>query len=1052
MKKNLYRWLVLVTCSFLVCQTVAAQQHKITGIVKDTPGSIMPGVNVYVKGTSTGTTTDSNGEFAIEAQTGQVLTFSFIGYKSHEFTVGEQTRVEVFLNEDVETLNEIVVIGYGEVQRKDVTGSISSVKGEDIKRTNVTTLEQALQGRVPGMVIQQVSGQPGGGVSVQIRGITSLGGSSPLYVIDGVRVSVAGSTDGGMNPLAGINASEIESIEVLKDASATAIYGAQASDGVVLITTKRGKQSAPTVSYQFYTGFQRLIQRLPVMDLREHATFLNARAAEPTWNFDARPEFQNPEYLGEGTDWQDALFKTSQVSEHSISLSGGDEKTRYYLSGTYYQNDGIAFGSKFDRTSLRLNLDNKTTKWLKIGTSLQFVNIDERVNATTSSVISKALTMTPDIAVQNSDGSWGGAHNENPWVPRTENPLALALINKDEANRKQVYANAYAEVDIAKGLVLKNVIGGNFSTYNRDRFNPSYIMGNLIKDQSDASAEYSDYNHTEMSTVLTYNHSFGDKYKLTAMGGHEWQLNYSRQLSAARKDYPTNTVQTIGGGDPATATNGGSKGQSAIESYFGRLDFGFNDRYLFTGNARYDGNSMYAEQNRWIMSYSGVVAWKINNEAFFDGINSVDELKLRVSSGLTNRAGGRDYSYASTLTTASTGLGGVALVNDEIGNPDLKWEQTTYNNIGLDGAFFNWRISFSVDFYKRKTNDLAMQITLPMYSGTALGTWPPGSLRAPYVNIGSMENQGFDFRISSENVRGKAFTWRTDVTVSHNRNKITALNAEGASIDRTYSKTVPGRSLGEFYGYIVEGVFATPTDVLGDEANGIAPHPRPVRNNEPLPFANAAGSIWYGDLKFKDLNGDGIIDERDQKFLGSPIPKVQIGLNNTVTYKNFDLTIFFTSNLGNKVYNATRKNHEDPQGNSAYFTNLNNYAKLALVDPNGSASDINNVYVSNPDTKISGLRNDKTNGNQRVTDVYVEDGSFVKCKNISLGYTFSNSLTQKLHLKSLKVYASATNLFTITKYSGMDPEIGSWDPLSAGIDDGYYPQPRIITFGLNLSL
>jgi TonB-dependent starch-binding outer membrane protein SusC len=1054
MKQKLYTWLSACLCLLLAWQSVSAQQQSITGIVKDASGSTLPGVSVIIKGTTIGTVTDADGVYTINASAADVLTFSFIGYKPQEIQVSQQSKINITLSEDIQTLEEVVVIGYGEVKRRDVTGSISSVKGEELKRTNATTLEQALQGRVPGMVIQQVSGQPGGGVSVQIRGITSLTGAYPLYVIDGVRVAVAGSSDGGMNPLAGLNASEIESIEVLKDASATAIYGNQASDGVILITTKRGKQQAPTVSYQGYTGFQQLMQRLPVMNLREHATFLNARSAEPTWNFDARPEFMNPQYLGEGTDWQGALFRTSRVSEHSISVSGGDEKTRYYLSGTYYQNDGIAFGSKLDRTSVRLNLDNQTTKWLKIGTSLQFVNIDEKVNATTSNLISKALTMTPDIAIQNPDGSWGGAHNDNPWVPRTENPYALAQINKDEANRKQVYANAFTEIKILDGLVLKNVLGGNFSIYNRDKFNPSYVMGNLIKGLSDGSAEYGDYNHTEMSTTLTYNHSFADKYKLTAMAAHESQLNMSRGVSGARKDFPTNTVQTIGGGDPSTATNDGWKRHSAVESYFGRLDFGYNDRYQFTANARYDGDSRYEEQNRWILSYSGVLAWKINNEAFLASVNNIDELKLRLSTGLTNRAGGREFAYASTLNTVSTGLGGggVALVNFEIGNPALKWEQTDYNNIGLDGAFFDSRVSFSVDFYQRKTKNLAMQISLPLYSGTGLGSWPPGALIAPDVNIGSMENEGFDFRISSDNIRGKSFTWRTDLNVSHNKNRIVKLNAEGASINTQYNKTIAGRSIGEFYGYVVEGVFATPTDFLGDDENGILPHPRPVRNGEPIPVGPAFGSIWYGDLKFKDLNGDGIIDELDQKFLGSPVPKVQIGLNNTFTYKNFDLNIFFTSNIGNKVYNATRQIHENPQGNSAYFKNLSNYAKLALVDPNGSASDVNNVYVTNPDTKISGLRNDQTNGNQRVNDQYVEDGSFIKCKNISLGYTVPGNLTQKVHLKNLKVYASATNLFTITNYSGMDPEIGSWNPVSAGVDNGFYPQPRIITLGLNLSL
>jgi len=1030
-----------------------AQHGTITGKITDASGSALPGVSVVIKSTTIGTVTDSDGVFTISASPDNVLVFSFIGFKGQEIMVGQQSTINVILNEDVQNLSEVVVIGYAEVKRGDVTGAISSVKGDDLKRTNVTTLEQALQGRVPGMVVQQISGQPGGGVSVQIRGITSLTGGSPLYVIDGVRVVVTGTTDGGMNPLAGINATEIESIDVLKDASATAIYGNQATNGVIIITTKRGKQQAPTVSYQGYTGFQQLAQRLPVMNLREHADFLNARAADPTWNFDARPEFQNPQYLGNGTDWQGALFRTSRVSEHSISLAGGDDKTRYYLSGTYYQNDGIAFGSRLDRTSVRLNLDNQTTKWLKIGTSIQFVNVDDKVSATSSNLISKALSMTPDIAVQNSDGSWGGAHNDNAWIPKTENPFALAKINKDLTNRKQVLSNAFFEVNILKGLVLKNVIGGNFSVENRERFNPSYVMGNLIKGLSDATADYRDVSHSEMSTTLTYNHSFANKYKLTAMGAHEWQLDRSRSISAYRKDFPTNTVQTVGGGDPSTATNDGSKAHRSVESYFGRLDFGYNDRYQFTGNARYDGDSRYAVQNRWILSYSGVLAWKLNNEAFFSSLKNINELKLRVSSGLTNRAGGRDFAYASTLNTVSTGLGGggVAMVNTDIGNPGLKWEQTHYNNIGLDGAFLDSRISFSVDFYQRKTNQLAMQISLPLYSGTTTQSWPPGPMNAPWVNIGAMDNKGYDFRISSDNVRGKAFTWRTDLNVSHNKNKIVRLNAEGASISNTYNRTVAGRSIGEFYGYVSEGVFATPTDFLGDADKGIEPHARPVRNGDPIPVGPAYGSIWYGDRKFKDLNGDKIIDERDQKFLGSPIPKIQLGLNNTFTYKNFDLNIFFTATIGNKVYNATRQIHEDPQGNSAYFKNLSNYAKLALVDPNGSASDINNVYVTNPNTKITGLRNDQTNGNQRVNSQYVEDASFVKCKNISLGYNIPGSLTQKMHLKTLKVYASATNVFRITHYSGMDPEIGSWDPTNAGIDNGYYPQPRIITFGLNLS-
>ena len=1042
--------LAIVLMTFFVLPGYG-QKVPISGTVTSgSDGGPLIGVTVSLKGTTTGTITNAEGIYSLQAENGQTLVFSYIGFKTKEVTFQGQKVINVMLEEDTKSVDEVVVIGYGSVKRKDVTGSVSSVSADEIRQSNPVTIEQSLQGRVAGIVAMQTSGQPGGGMNIQVRGITSLGGAYPLYVIDGVRVNVAGSRDGGMNPLAGINPSEIESIDVLKDASATAIYGSEASDGVILITTKRGRIAAPKISYQFSTGVQQLSKKLPTMNLREFAIFTNARAA--VWGFDAREGFENPEYLGEGTDWQDVLFRDAPRSEHTISVSGGDERTQYLFSGSYNKEEGIAFGSEFERLSFRLNLDNKTTDWLKIGTSLQLVNMDEKINSTSGDVIGKALSMTPDIAVTNADGSWGGAHNDSPWIPRIENPFAIAQINKDNANRKQVYANAYAEITFTKGLVLRNTAGGNFSIYKRDRFYPSYKMGNLTRERNEGSYRYEETNHTEISNYLTYTHLFADKYSLNAMAGHEAQLNLSESVYAARKDYPSDNVQTIGSGDPATATNDGSKGQSAIESYFGRLNFTINDKYLLTGNARYDGNSMYNEANRWILTYSGALAWKINNENFLKSVNKVNELKLRLGYGLTNRAGGRNYAYSSSLRTVSTGLGGVALVNNEIGNPDLKWEQTKYGNVGLDGTFFNWRLNFAVDFYLRRTDDLAMQITLPIYSGTTTESWPPGALKAPYVNIGSMENKGFDFRISSTNIKSKNFTWKTDLTVSHNENKVVKLNAEGASIDTQYSKTIAGRSMGDFYGYIVEGVFATAEDFLGDEDAGILPHARPVKNGEQLPVGNAGGSIWYGDLKFRDLNKDGIIDERDQTFLGSPIPKVQLGFNNTFTYKNFELNAFFNASIGNKIYNVTRKEHESPKQNTAYFKAANNYAQLGLIDPEGSASDINNVYVTNPDTKIFGLRNDNTNGNDRVTDLFVEDGSYLKCKSVTLSYTFSEQLLQKVHMGSLKVYVSATNLFTITKYSGMDPEIGSWDPLKAGLDNGYYPQPRVFTAGVNLSL
>jgi TonB-linked SusC/RagA family outer membrane protein len=1054
MMNKLYRCLGVSVLLVLAGLNVIAQQRSVTGGVKDPSGSAMPGVSVLIKGTSIGTVADKDGNYSINASPGDVLAFSFIGYKPQEIVVAQQVTIDVTLDEDLKTLDEVVVIGYGEIKRKDVTGSISSVAGEEIRKTNPVTFDQALQGKVPGLVVQQVSGQPGGGVSIQIRGISSFNGSTPMYVIDGVIIGGMANVNygQGINPLAGINPWEIESIDVLKDASATAIYGSQATNGVVIITTKRGQVAPPKITYDFNTGFQKIPRRLPTMDLQEFATFINERNTGIGWGFDERPEFANPQYLGKGTDWQDELFRTAQMTNHTLTVNGGDSRTQYLLSGSYFDQNGIAVGSGFKRISVRLNLDNKTTDWLKIGTSIQLANIKESVNTTTGSVIREALRQTPDVAVRNPDGSWGGNYNPNGWVNQTVNPIAVAMMDKDEIKRSQLFGNVYAEITFLPGLTLRNEANGTFSMVTEDRFSPKYTMGLIVRDNNSASYDFAKSSYTMLRNYLTYAHVFNNRYNTNLMVGHEAQLSKSESLSAYRETFPSNNVQVINGGDPATAKNGGSKGHSAQESYFGRLNFGLDDTYLLTVNVRADGSSKFAAGRRWVTTYSGGFAWKLKT-GLLANVNQINDLKLRIGYGLTNNQNISDYAYTSTLGTVPNGLTGVGQLTLTMGNPFVEWEKTKYSNIGLDGTLFNRRLDFSVDFYNRRTDDLLMRIPLPAYTGTAT-SWSPGSIGAPWVNVGSINNKGFDFRISSTLVERNKFLWRTDLTVSRNINEVVKLNTDGASLDGfPYSKTVVGRSIGEFYGYVVDGVFASPADFLGDEANGIKPHARPVDSGgNPYPIGASTGSIWYGDLMFKDLNGDGIITTDDQTFLGSPLPKVQLGLNNSLTYKNFDLNIFFTANLGNKVYNQLRMEGEYPGTSFGYFEALNNYARLALVDPNGSASAIDNVYVANPDTKVPGLRNDNTNGNNRRSDVYVEDGSFLRCKTISLGYTVPDKMLQKAHIGSLRVYVNVSNVFLVTNYTGMDPEIGSWDPLTAGYDNGYYPQPRVFTIGANLQL
>jgi len=1024
---------------------------KITGKVVIGPDDKpLEGASVMVKGRTQGTQTDKGGNFSLDVRDGDVLIISYVGFSPREVRVGARQVVNIHLEvEDKSKLNDVVVIGYGRVRRTDVTGSISSISGAELMKTQPATFDQALQGKVAGVVVQQVSGQPGGGVSIQIRGVSSISGTnSPLYVIDGVIIPPVNDPGSGSNPLNTINPSEIESIDVLKDASATAIYGSQATNGVIVITTKRGRASAPQISYDGYAGYQEIPKRLPTMNLQQFATFLNARSQ--VWGFDARPEFVNPKYLGAGTDWQKELFRHAPEMNHTVTVSGGDTRTQYLLSGSYFRQKGMAQGSDFQRYSVRLNLDNRTTNWLKVGTSLQMAHVFENVNTTASGVISSALSLTPDIPVKNPDGSWGGITNTSGWVPGIVNPVAIAQIVKNQRKRNQLYGNAYAEIQFFKDLSLRNEVSGNFDFNTQDNFTPTYTFGKVTNGTNSGSTNMNNNIYTVIRNYLTYNHYFTN-FSVNALAGHEAQTSNYENAGGSRSNFPSNNVQAINAGDATTAKNSGDNGLgSSLESYFGRINFAWNDKYLLTGNIRNDGSSNFPVYNRRVTTWSGAFAWKINNEEFLKSITAINELKLRLGYGLTNNQGIPGNTFVTQLTTVANGLSGIAQFQSNLANPNVTWEKTNYYNAGLDGTLLNGRISFSFDGYYRKTDGLLLKVPLPLYSGTTSG-YSPGSMAAPYVNVGAVSNKGFDFRVSTTNVSNRDFTWKTDVTVSRNVNKVLNLGAGDQAnlsqksyvINDIVEKTVVGQPIGEFYGYIFDGVFSNPKD--------FTTHALPVdQSGKAYPVSPAGGGIWYGDRRFKDLNGDGVIDTRDQTFLGSPIPKFQFGFNNTFYYKSFDLNIFFSGSVGNKVFNELAVAHTNSQNNTSYFTSVLNYSKLALVDPTGSASDVNNVYVTNPNTSVVGLRNDNTNSNNRSSNLFIEDGSFLRCKNITLGYKLPERILSTAHLQSFRVFATVTNAFIVTKYSGMDPEIGSWNPLQAGWDQGYYPQSRMYTIGVNI--
>lgn len=1047
-KKLFNRYAILVMlCSF---GNVFAQNsdEKISGVILDeTSGTPVLGANLFIEESKHSTISDQNGEFIINAKIGETLAVSYLGYVTQKIKV-TANKITIKLKEDISSLKEVVVIGYGKSKRGDLTGAISSISGDELRKTQPTTFDQALQGKVAGVVVQQTSGQPGGGVSIQIRGMSSFGNSSPLYVIDGVIIGNPSEGTSGTNPLATISPSDIESIDVLKDASATAIYGSQATNGVIVVTTKRGKEGAPKISYEFTTGYQELIKQYPTMNLREYAKFINDRAT--VWGFDERPEFANPQYLSEGTNWQEELFRKAPTSNHVLTMSGGNDRTQYLMSGSYFSQEGIAIGSKFTRGSLRLNLDNKTTDWLKIGTSLQLTHIDENVNTTSSNVIAAALWQTPDIPVRNPDGSYAGEESNEGWIQSRVNPYALALVNRNNPKRNQVFANLYADIAFTKDLTFRNEVSGNFAFRTQDEYYPKYKFGLAEKLDNQAKYSYGQDYYTVFRSFLTYAKVFNSKYNFNVMAGHEAQLSQFENVNAERKGYVSDNVTNIGSGDAQTATNGGTKGDNTLESYFGRLIFIYNDKYILTGNIRRDGSSKFGPENRWVNTYSGAFAWKINNEGFLKDVKGINELKLRAGYGETNNQNIRNNAHLSLLSTVPTALSGSAQLTTALGNERVQWEKTQYSNVGLDVRLFNWKLNLTIDAYNRLTNDLLMQIPLPAYSGTTTD-WTPG-IASPYVNIGSVRNRGFDLHLNSTNITEGDFSWSTDFTLSHNKNKIIKLNTDGASLntmiydpEQIVSETKVGGSMGDFYGYVVDGgVFATPSDFDN--------HALPATNDGvPLPITPNSGGVWYGDLKFKDLNGDGIITEKDRTYLGSPIPDFQLGLGNTFEYKNFDLNIFFSASVGNEVVNEMRIRGEYPSTQFGFLKALEDHAVLALVDPNGSASDVDNVYVTNPNTTIVGLRNSNTaNQNDRFSDKFVEDGSFIRVKNISLGYSLPEKLIQKIHLTSFRVYANVTNAFLISKYSGMDPEVGSWNPLRAGIDNGFYPQARTFTLGLNL--
>lgn len=1028
-------------------QAMAASKISVSGTVtsqiEDEP---LAGASVRIKGTSLGVTTDVDGKYEILAEKGQVLQFSYIGYKSKEVTI-DRNVINVALDEDRTLLDDVVVVGYGTMKRSDITGSVVSVGADEIKKTIVTSVDQALQGRAAGVQVTQNSGSPGGGISVAIRGVNSLNGNEPLYVIDGVAVD-GKSSDGKTSALSTVNPSDIMSIEVLKDASATAIYGSRASNGVVLITTRHGQAGKTRVTYEGYYALQQIPKRLKTMNLRQYAQLYNERVEVLGWG--EREEFADPSVLGDGTDWQKEIFGNAGMWNHQVSVSGGTESTQFLVSGSYTDQKGIAVGSGFERFTARINVDTKITKWLQIGAQSSLSHTKRNNTIDDNGVIQTALRQLPEVPARNPDGSWGYQENNQLGIYYT-NPLADALTRTNYNKGLQAMVNAYANVTLLPGLTARVEYGGTFDYGNWYFFQPEMTIGQFTQN-SNSQRQSSNSRYTSFKQYITYMRDFG-KHGINIMAGHESQESKWENFSASRQGYLFNNVTSINVGDLKTASNDSGSGCFAIESYYGRLNYNFDNRYLFTATLRADGSSAFGPDNRWGWFPSVALAWRMKNESFLKKVDWLSDAKLRLGWGLVGNQNAGNYAYGSTMTTWATAWGS-GFAPGNFANRKLKWEETHSYNIGLDLAMFNNRVEFIFDAYLKNTDNLLMQAALPAYIS--------GVIASPWVNTGEMRNKGFEFTLNTVNISNRDLTWTSGLTFSLNRNKVLKLYTESTGIqgkigNDVFTYTTVGNPVAQFYGYKVIGMFEKESDFYKKDANGdfildasgnrqfVA-----IPENKEIKYGTG---VWYGDYIYEDLNDDGVIDEKDRTYIGNPEPKFSFGFNNTITWKGFDFNLFLTGSVGNDGYNYLLQEQSDPANRWSTLASVCDFTKVGLIDPDGERT-LDNMYVTNPGASTYRIDQAASNQNSRTSNVYVEDASYLRIKNLSLGYTLPASFTRKFSVESLRVYCNIQNLYTFTKYKGYDPEIGAYNQqvLLRGIDYARYPSQRMFTFGLNLSL
>lgn len=1078
--------LVILCMAASMSSSLAFAQSKVTGVVKDATGEPIIGASVSVKGAQgVGAVTDLDGNFTLTVPSGKKqLLVSYIGFTPQTVDVTGKNTFEIVLKEDNQTLNEVVVVGYGTMKKSDLAGATGSMDEKKMKGSIITNLDQSLGGRVAGVTSMATSGAPGSSTSIRVRGQATINaGAEPLYVVDGViwnNSNTSGSSVGlgdalgngsvsTVSPLSSLNPSDIVSMEVLKDASATAIYGAQGSNGVVLITTKRGKAGEAKFTYDGMVAWQRQTKRIDMLNLREFAEYYNDMASQGMVFKDER--FSDPSVLGKGTNWQDAIFRTALQHQHQVSAQGGTDKVKYYVSGNYMDQDGTIIGSEFKRYGARVNLDSQLKSWLKLGLSANYSNTDQRLLKADQEdgVITYALTTRPDIPIYDVNGGYTSISQQGVTNP---NPVALALMDDILYKQNLLTGNVFAEVTPIKNLVWHTEIGYSFNWDRGEVFNPTVALGTWTRSKNYCSIQKSTGSFVQFKNYLTYSGSFG-KHSFTAMLGQEcWKSKWDNARTEAQ-DLPTNTVHNPSLGDPSTFKISNGFGTSAMASFFTRETYNYDDRYLLTYTFRRDGSSNFGPDNRWGSFHSVAGAWRFSNEEFVRKVAGkwLSNGKLRLGWGQTGNSNIGSGKWSSDMTSIGTGLG-TSYRPLRIANLNVHWEKQEQTNIGLDLGLFHDKLGITVDVYKKISKDMLMPMQLPSYMGTSGNT--SSALAAPFGNFGSIENKGLELTINAHPITTKNFSWDSEFEISWNKNKLTKLSGTSSAAilgvgqwNDVVSKSDVGQPLFQFYGYVTDGVYTSYEDIENS--------PKPVSYGGSDGY-NKYNTVWVGDVKYKDISGpdgkpDGKIDENDRTYIGNPMPKYTFGWTNTFRYKDFDLSIFVNGSVGNKVYNYIRMKLDAMKSvwQNQSSTVLDR-SHITAINPNKDYSngykghnanvvynwydDIDNVQVTNP-TSIPAAHLNDPNENTRVSDRYIENGSYLRVKNITLGYTFPKQWIKHIGLENLRLSCNIQNLWTITGYKGYDPEIGAstsdMNGYVYGLDNGRYPSPTVYSFGLNVT-